>query len=211
MNLDTTINLEGAVAATAIFAAAIGYIINLILSAIDKRKQNRQRADELVLIEILEENPLDGLSEEGISKRFKSERYQVLGRKLGASPPKKITQDYLVGRLMALQYDGFLDRTVSRNYVIRTGFEKYREREIETANQRRSYIQSKVDLEKVLVILKTNQDKLNEWDRIRTIETYSKIATEGAIDELIQELESPNPKFASAAAWEIASLIQTNR
>jgi len=54
ITIDYTVNLEGAVAAIGILAAAIGYLLNLLRTIRDNNAWKRERADNIMILEILE-------------------------------------------------------------------------------------------------------------------------------------------------------------
>ena len=53
-SIDYTINLEGLAAAIGILAAAIGYLFSLVKTTKDNSLWKRERADNIVILEILE-------------------------------------------------------------------------------------------------------------------------------------------------------------
>lgn len=213
ITFDTNINLEGAVAALGIMIAAIGYLVSLCKSALDKRKADRIRADDMLILEILEESPLIGLSEQEILQGFQSPEYTALGKRLGASTPRQVGITHIENRLLALQYDHFVDRTTSRKYVLRTGFEKLpdreRQREAELARRKLTYVQARTSNDKVLQVLSENFDRIDEWDRKMVLEAYSQLGIEASIEKLVTQLDSEEPKLAVSAAIEIARIVHT--
>jgi hypothetical protein len=212
ISIDSTINLEGVVAAIGILAAAIGYIFSLIRTARDNRQWKLERADNIVILEILESDPVNGLNESEIMSYFKKPEYQQLIKQLKASRPEKLKMDYLESRLRNLQYESFLDRTLARKYVLRTRYEykpdELTQREIEIKRHKMEYLSSKLKVSKLIEILKINMDEMEIWDRRNAIRAFAAIGNDVAIDELINHLESKEPKVALATALEISEILR---
>jgi hypothetical protein len=212
ISIDSTINLEGVVAAIGILAAAIGYIFSLIRTARDNRQWKLERADNIVILEILESDPVNGLNESEIMSYFKKPEYQQLIKQLKASRPEKLKMDYLESRLRNLQYESFLDRTLARKYVLRTRYEykpdELTQREIEIKRHKMEYLSSKLKVSKLIEILKINMDEMEIWDRRNAIRAFAAIGNDVALDELINHLESKEPKVALATALEISEILR---
>jgi hypothetical protein len=212
ITIDYTVNLEGAVAAIGILAAVTGYLFNLVRTIRDNNKWKRERADNIVILEILESDPLNGYDEDEIISRFRLPEYQNLIKQLKASRPEKLKADYVSARLRNLQYESFVDRTLSKKYVLRTRYEykpdEITQRDIEIKRHKMQYLSSRLKVDKLIETLKTNLDQMELWDRRNAIRAFATIGNDKALDELITQLESKDPKIAFDTALEISAIIR---
>ncbi|MFG0243215.1 MAG: hypothetical protein ACF8R9_10570 [Phycisphaerales bacterium JB054] len=105
---DATVSIEGAATALGVVGAAIGYLINLIVGWCRDRREHKLRGTKLVLLELLESEPVAGLTEEELTRAYASSSTESIRRRYSALKPKKLTPMFLEEKLRSLQFEGMV-------------------------------------------------------------------------------------------------------
>src|SRR4051812_1223420 len=101
--IDTTLNIEGIIAALAILGAAIGFLINLIKGWKTDFKEKRYRGTNHIILDLLEINFQEGLSEEKLWELYCSPETKLKRKSFSAYNPKKLKRIGFENQLKHLQ------------------------------------------------------------------------------------------------------------
>lgn len=101
--IDTKINIEGIIAAIAILGAAIGFIINIVRRWNLDYKEKRFRGTNFIILDLLETNFQNGLSEDKLWELYSSADMQEKRKSFFAYNPKKLKRIGFEGQLKHLQ------------------------------------------------------------------------------------------------------------
>jgi len=149
--IDTTINIEGLVAAIAIFGAVIGFIINLSKNWISEYKEKRYRGTNFVILDLLEQNFSTGLSEKQLWNLYRSDSTLEKRKKYSAYAPIKIGEIGFEGQLKHLQ----------NRFLIRlTGPSQYH---IDFQDPRNWKTKKNINIEQKKVEIKDSIDNVTEF------------------------------------------------
>lgn len=113
---DPTISIEGTATALGVVGAAIGYLTNLINGALKERRNTLYRGTRLVILDLLECDPWQGLTEDQIWNLYRAEKPR---KHYTALSPKKLTKLGLKRELKQLQLQFLIDLCGKDSYRIR--------------------------------------------------------------------------------------------
>ena len=115
MTIDTTLNIEAVIAALGVLGAAVGYLINLIQKWHENHKDRKYRGTNFVILDLLEKNFYEGLSEDRLWELYNSEDTKEQRRSFGAYRPAKLERLGFEGQLKHLQ-NNFLIRLTGKGH-----------------------------------------------------------------------------------------------
>ncbi len=192
--LDKSINIEGIIAAIAILGAAIGFTINLFRKWKLDYKEKRYRGTNFIILELLELNFQEGLSDDKLWELYSSVDMLEKRKSFSAYKPKKLKHIGFEGQLKYLQSQFLIRLTGPAHYHI-----DFREpsdwKHFYRKNQYRkilNVIKTQIGDEKLSEILnKTIQDNNSSFYRIK--DTYRYLMDSGnneVIAKIISDLKN---------------------
>lgn len=116
--IDTTLNIEGIIAALAILGATIGFLINLVKKWRLDFKEKRYRGTNFVILDLLESNFQNGLSEDNLWNYYCSIETQKKRKSFSAYNPKKLKRIGFEEQLKHLQSRFLIRLTGPAHYHI---------------------------------------------------------------------------------------------
>jgi hypothetical protein len=116
--LDTTLNVEGIIAAIAILGAAIGFIINLIKKWRLDYKEKKYRGTNFIILDLLESNFQNGLSEDKLWELYCSSETSSKRKSFSAFRPERLKRIGFEGQLKHLQSKFLIRLTGPAHYHI---------------------------------------------------------------------------------------------
>lgn len=118
LKLDSTVNVEGIISALAILGAAIGFVINLIKKWRSDYKQKKYRGTNFIILDLLESNFQDGLSEDKLWNLYCSRETLEKRKHFSAYKPEKLKRIGFEGQLKHLQNQFLIRLTGPAHYHI---------------------------------------------------------------------------------------------
>ncbi|HJQ24769.1 MAG TPA: HEAT repeat domain-containing protein [Blastocatellia bacterium] len=208
---DPKLTIEGVITAVGVIigvlGAVLGFLIDLARRRKAQRKDERERADRLTIMEILERDLLHGLSERQIKDIFCSAEMGEFRKRAGTSNPDKLTDNDFSRYLRDLQWNHMIDQIDATTYRLRTrALDQYENKEAwrqELKNKVRNLVQE----EKLLKIISDNFDKLQIYQKVQALETLGSMKSPEAIKRVIAELDSPDPQVSLAAARTLLDIL----
>lgn len=116
--IDKTLNVEGIIAALAIFGAAVGFVLNLIKGWRNDYKETRYRGTNSIILDLLEQNFENGLSEEELWNLYSSTDTLSKREAFKAFGPEKLKRIGFEGQLKHLQSRFLIRLTGPAHYHI---------------------------------------------------------------------------------------------
>ena len=116
--IDTTLNIEGIIAAIAVLGAAIGFLLNLAKNWLYEYKDKRYRGTNSIILDLLEQNFENGLSEEELWNLYSSNDTLLKRKEFKAFSPNKISRYGFEGQLKHLQSNFLIRLTGPAHYHI---------------------------------------------------------------------------------------------
>jgi hypothetical protein len=102
----------------AIAGGVTGFLIAVFRQSSYNRRERRERADRLVIMEILEQDLKHGLSEQAILGGFQSPGTIALRKQLGATEPSKMTIQQVSQYMRDLQWSHMVDQVGTDSYKL---------------------------------------------------------------------------------------------
>jgi hypothetical protein len=201
--IDTTLNIEGIIAALAILGAAISYIINLIKNWRTAYKEKRYRGTNFVILELLETNFKEGLSEDKLWDLYNDGSTLQKRKYFNAFSPSKLKRIGFEGQLKHLQSRFLIRLTGPGHYHI----DFSEPRDWRRFSQRLSFqkiidsVKSKLTSEELSAIFvkNVNNDTLGAYRRKDTLNYLLETGNTDAINKLIEDLKSSDSEKSKSA------------
>lgn len=200
---DPRISIEGIFTAVgvlvALFGGISGFLIGFFRRFKIERKERREKADRLTILEILEMDLFNGLDKSKIKDLFMSEETAVFRKKAGATNPRKITNQDFSRYLRDLQWNHMVDQVEKDKYRLRTEMLSYAEQK---ARQHEFTIALSgiVSEEKVVAILEKHFNKIQKYERTDAIKLLVASGRLDIVKRLSMNLDSEKPEEAIEAA-----------
>ena len=200
MTLNTEVSIEGLVAALGICGAAIGYIVSLF----HKKKEKREKADRLTIMEILEREPVFGLSETQIKIYFESDETANFRKKAGANKPSKLKDtDYAI-YIRDLQWASMIDQIDKDKYRLRVRRMDY---ELVVREKIKSLVEDKLNKEQVVQILLKKYTDASGYEKDKHFDCLIHLDPKTAVDTVLAEINPTDSRFSLEAFERISKYL----
>lgn len=207
ITFNSQLTIDGLITGLSVFGAFLGYVINLISKYRSKKKEKREKADRLTVMEILETDLMNGLTEVQVKELFYSESTKDFRKSAGASKPSKLKDEDFSKYLRDLQWSHMIYQVDQLRYrLIIRPIDKY-EMKGHTLTQIREFIKTKnisVNLSNVMV---ANFDKFDKYEQRKFIETVGVNGLEIKLDSLVNDLNSTDESKSVQAAKQLLDIL----
>ncbi len=196
LKFDTTLNVEGIIAALAILGAAIGFIINLIKKWRLDYKEKKYRGTNFIILDLLETNFQDGLSEDNLWELYCSPETSQKRKSFSAYKPEILKKIGFEGQLKHLQSQFLIRLTGPGHYHIdfqepRIWKNFYRKNNLLRIVERIKEEIGETELNEILNQSIQNMDR-NFYRLKDTFRFLIEVGDDSAISKIISDMRSNN-------------------
>jgi len=212
MQIDRPMSIEGVMMAIALSAAVAAYMTSLVRSLIEQRQKARQRGTRMMVLDLLEQHLLGGLSGVDLWRLYSDPSNRGLLRKYNAWPATKLNETAFESELKQLQLDGLIDLAGRNHYRLR--FRPADRHELEQAAEAAttSLVLSMVNRERLRAVAsKVARESRGVYEKERAIRLLLRLQDQESVSEAIRALDNADPSVALAAAERLADFIVTTR
>jgi hypothetical protein len=110
ITFNSELTIDGLFTGLAAFGALTGYITNLIVRYRSNMRQEREKADKLTIMEILEYDLMNGYKLDEIEHRFKIDKLKEFRKSVGVSEPSKLKKVDFSKYLRDLQMNNMIEQ-----------------------------------------------------------------------------------------------------
>lgn len=210
LEFDPKISIEGIATALGVIIALVGgvlgFLIGFFRSARARRQDRRERADRLTIMEILERDLFQGLTETQIKELFRADETAVFRKKAGASNPQKLSEHDFSRYLRDLQWSHMIDQIEKDKYRMRStalSYEQSRARQ----QQFVAAITQIVPEQKIIAAIERHYDALDDYERSSVVRALLNLGRTEIVGRLAKDLEADDPKKCVAAAKTLLSAL----
>jgi hypothetical protein len=114
---DPKVSIEGTATALGVMGAAVGYLISLVQRSRQERMSTFSRGTRLLILDILEQSPWEGMSEDALWDAYNLESKKR--RYYKASPPQNLTRIGFEREIRQLQLQFLIDLCGKDQYRVR--------------------------------------------------------------------------------------------
>lgn len=198
----TNWNDLGAVAtAFAFVGAALGYLLSLYKGWSDERRDDRLRGTNYLLLDLLDDWLLDGLSETELMAQYRTHASGPKGRHYGALPAKKFSELDLARHLKRLQFDGLIDLVGPGQYRIRFRSQDRYEAETRASRLLAEQVMTKIGGPELMREVETLVGKQTySHEKADLLQAASRLDPADSAQSLLGRMKSADPAEALAAA-----------
>jgi hypothetical protein len=171
------------------------------------RRDKRERADRLTIMEILERDLIGGLTEQQIKETFRSPSTTQFRKRLGASKPGKLDDHDFAIYLRDLQWHHMIDQIGDDRYRLRSAALSYEQRELRR-EQATAALSAIVPLDRVLAVFQKHGRTLSGYRQADVVRGLLSLNRTEDVGRLAQDLESADPETALSAAEAFLNVYQ---
>lgn len=203
---DPKVSIEGTATALGVMGAAVGYLTSLVQRSRQERMNTCSRGTRLLILDILEQSPWNGMSEDKLWESYKLESQKR--RYYKAYPPQELTRIGLEREIRQLQLQFLIDLCGKDQYRVRMhpitkyDIDKYSDRkalEILNAGVSRD--------ELIQAALKALHSKELRYQKRSALKILIKLGYEDIQKEIQYLLQQPEEDSSIDAISEIAEYI----
>jgi hypothetical protein len=207
MEWENKVSVEGLATAIGVLGTAVGFLINLIRTWRRDADEKAMRGVSFVIIEMLEENLVEGLSEQELFDAYTSERRADLRKKYSAKKPSKLSQVDFERRLRILQFEGMVDPVAKDRWRVRARpVDRHEIREYNEATTRRLLRDAVPAGDIVAAAEGVLSEASTSWQKKQALQLLIRLRPEEAAVRLKGFLKSADPEESLAAAEIIAEV-----
>ena len=207
MTWDTTVSIEGLATALALLGAALGYVINLIRRWRQDAQDRAMLGTSFVILQLLEEELTNGLSEEELFRAYGSKDTLELRGKYSAMPPRKLSRVLFERRLRQLQFEGMVDPIRRDRWRVRVHPIDSHEAREQARAAMRQVVHEQVRSEELIAVAELLlRDARDSWRKKEALELLARINPTEGVAKIKSLLTSENREEALAAAEVLAEL-----
>lgn len=212
MQIERSFSLEGVTMAIGVLAASTAYIASLARSWHLQRRKTRQIGTRMMVLDLLEQNLLGGLSGIDLWRLYSEPSNRGLLRKYNAWPATKLDEAAFENELKQLQLDGLIDLAGRNHYRLR--FRPIDRHELEQAAESAttSLVLSMVNRERLRAVASmVARESRGAYEKERAIRLLLRLQDQESVSEAIRALDNDDPSIALAAAERLADFVVSRR